>query len=234
MARSVSVIDRPSAAGEPLGVQPPSSGALRRGLLTCGVVAGPLFVGVALIEVVTVPGFDITRHPISVLELGTFGWIQIANFLVSGALFMAYAVGLRRTLRGQVGGTWGPPLLAICGLGTFLAGIFHIDPIDGFPPGTPAGMPTAFSTSAVMHNAVSTPAFLAVIAACFVLGRAFARFGQQRMAIGLWTAGVVFVITMAEALSGGPAGSLVLFVGVSCALVAVSVAAARLRVAILM
>lgn len=144
-----------------------------------------------------------------------------------------YAMGLRCVLRGQPGGTWGPPLLAICGLGVFLAGIFHIDPIDGFPPGTPSGIPTAFSTSAVMHNAVSTPAFLAVIAACFVLGRAFARFGQQRVAIGLRAAGAVFVITLAEALSGGPAGSLALFVGVSCALIAVSVAAARLRTAVL-
>jgi hypothetical membrane protein len=233
MAQSLNVIDRLAPAGENIGVQLAASGATTRTLLTCGVVGGPLFVAVALVQVLTVPGFDLTRHPISVLELGTYGWVQVANFLVSGALLMAYAVGLRRALRGQPGGTWAPPLLGICGLGVFLAGIFHIDPIDGFPLGTPAGIPSAFSTSAMMHNLVSSPAFLALIVACFVLGRAFARFGQRRMAIGLRAAGAAFVITLAEALSGGPAGSLALFVGVSAALIAVAIAAARLRVGVL-
>jgi len=230
MAQSVNVINRQSAAGEKIGLQLTASGATTRTLLTCGVVGGPLFVAVALVQVLTVPGFDLTRHPISVLELGTYGWIQVTNFLVSGALLMLFAIGVRRTLRGQAGGTWAPFLLGICGLGIFLAGIFHIDPIDGFPPGTPAGIPTAFSTSAIMHNAAGWPAFLALIAVCFVLGRTFARLGQPRMAVGLRSAAVLFVITLVEALSGGPAGSVALFVGVSGVLIAVAVAAARLRV----
>ena len=39
--------------------------------------------------------------------------------------------------------------------------------------------------------------------------------------------------SLAEALSGGPAGPLSLFIGVAVALIAVSVAAARLRAAVL-
>ena len=93
MAQVVNVTDRPSPAGPKMAIQPVSSGTTTRNLLTCGMVAGPLFVGVALVEILTVPGFDITRHPISVLELGTYGWVQIANILVSGAFFVALRHG---------------------------------------------------------------------------------------------------------------------------------------------
>ena len=67
-----------------------------RRLLACGIVAGPLFLVVALIQAFTRDGFDLSRHPISLLSLGELGWIQIANFIVTGGLYVACAVGLRR------------------------------------------------------------------------------------------------------------------------------------------
>src|SRR5438128_1850429 len=57
-----------------------------RTLLACGAVAGPLFVIVGFGQAFTRPGFDLTRHPLSVLSNGDLGWLQIANFLVSGLL----------------------------------------------------------------------------------------------------------------------------------------------------
>ena len=63
-----------------------------RALLTCGVVAGPLFVVVALLQSYTRDGFDLKRHPFSLLSLGDLGWIQIANFVIVGLLFTAGAV----------------------------------------------------------------------------------------------------------------------------------------------
>ena len=35
-----------------------------RALLVCGVIAGPIYVAVGLIEILIRPGFDITRHEI--------------------------------------------------------------------------------------------------------------------------------------------------------------------------
>jgi hypothetical protein len=41
-----------------------------RALLACGVIAGPLFAVVSLLQVFTRPGFDVRRHALSVLENG--------------------------------------------------------------------------------------------------------------------------------------------------------------------
>ena len=43
-----------------------------RRLLACGIVAGPLFLVVALVQALTRDGFDLSRHPISLLSLGSW------------------------------------------------------------------------------------------------------------------------------------------------------------------
>jgi hypothetical protein len=50
---------------------------MKRNLLGCGIVAGPLFITVSLTH--TRYGFDLARHPISLLSLGSLGWVQIAG-----------------------------------------------------------------------------------------------------------------------------------------------------------
>lgn len=42
-------------------------------LLACGVVAGPLFLAVLMIQAFTREGFDLSRHPLSMLSLGDLG-----------------------------------------------------------------------------------------------------------------------------------------------------------------
>ena len=44
-------------------------------LLACGVLAGPLFLTVLMIQAFTREGFDLSRHPLSLLSLGDLGWI---------------------------------------------------------------------------------------------------------------------------------------------------------------
>jgi hypothetical protein len=47
-----------------------------KALLTGGVVAGPLFIMVGLLQAFTREGFDLRRHPLSLLsngDLGTWG-----------------------------------------------------------------------------------------------------------------------------------------------------------------
>src|SRR5262249_14340506 len=74
----------------------PGSGAPPAALLTCGVVAGPLYLAVVLLQALTRTGFDLKRHPLSSLSLGHLGWIQIVNFVVTGLLVLACAAGMRR------------------------------------------------------------------------------------------------------------------------------------------
>src|SRR5829696_4666070 len=69
-----------------------------RSLLGYGVLAGPFYVTVALAQALTRDGFDLSRHPWSLLALGAHGWIQIANFVLTGLMVVAAAVGVRRAL----------------------------------------------------------------------------------------------------------------------------------------
>jgi hypothetical membrane protein len=137
-----------------------------RALFVCGVIAGPLFVIVFLIEGAVTPDYDPLRHPVSSLSLGPLGWIQTVNFLVTGLLTLAFAVGLVRLhgLRHKVGGV----LVGIWGVGLIGAGAFVTDPVSGYRPGTPP-LRVEATTSGALHDLFSVAAFFALGTACFVL-----------------------------------------------------------------
>lgn len=105
-------------------------------LLVGGMLAGPIFVGSALVQGFTRDGFDFRRHPVSVLSTGELGWIQILTFLVTGLLAIGAARALTRVA--PDGTVWLPRLFTLYGIGLVGAGVFSADPGDGFPAGTPA------------------------------------------------------------------------------------------------
>ncbi len=88
--------DITTAAAGAANVRSEATTRLTRAMLAAGIVAGPLFIVASLVQVLTRQGFDLTRQPISMLSLGDLGWIQIANFEVTGLLVLACAVGMRR------------------------------------------------------------------------------------------------------------------------------------------
>ncbi len=143
-------------------------------LLAGAVVAGPLFLAVSLAQAFTRDGFDLRRHPISLLSLGEFGWIQVANFVVCGALFLAGSVGLRRRLTSGRGRIWAPRLLAVVGAGLVTAGAFVTDAGAGFPAGAPAGAPERISLHGIVHEVGFLAVFVATITLAVVLARRFA------------------------------------------------------------
>ncbi len=67
--------------------------SLTRILLLCGTIAGPLFILIMLIQDYTHPAFDPRLEPLSLLSLGEWGWVQIANFVPTGVLNLLYAGG---------------------------------------------------------------------------------------------------------------------------------------------
>ncbi|GAB3835490.1 DUF998 domain-containing protein [Dactylosporangium cerinum] len=140
-----------------------------RRLIACGVVAGPLFIGASLIQALTRSGFSLTRHAISLLLLGDAGWIQFANFVVTGLLAVAFAVGVWRLRHG----TWAPVLIGAYGVLLIAAGCCRPDPADGFPPGTPDGAAATMSGHAGLHSLAFFGLVLAVIVACFGYARQF-------------------------------------------------------------
>lgn len=168
-------------------------------LLACGIVAGPLFIAVGLVQAFTRQGFDLSHHPLSLLSLGDLGWIQVANFVVTGLLFVASAAGMRRVLRPGRGGTWGPLLVGAVGVGLILAGVFVTDAGAGYPPGAPAGAPEQISWHGILHEVGFTVAFLSWTAACFVFMRRFAANKQRG-----WAAACVAVVVGALVVASWP------------------------------
>ena len=161
-------------------------------LLACGVIAGPLFVLVFLVEGATRIHYDPLRHPVSSLAFGDAGWTQRANFLVTGLLMLAFAIGLWRALRPLGGSTWGPLLVGACAVGLLGAGIFVADPMNGYPPGTPDKR-LDYSTHGVLHDLFSTPFFLGLPLACFVFSRWSAAWGKRGWTTYSAVTGVVVV-----------------------------------------
>lgn len=150
-----------------------------RTLLLCGVAAGPIYVALGGLQVLTRDGYDLTRHTLSLMSNGDLGWIQISNFLLTGLLVIACATGMRRVLPAGRAGTWGPRLLGVHGIGLLAGGVFVADPYDGFPPGTPPGIPASVSWHGALHMVASMVTFLSLIAACGVFARLFASLGHR-------------------------------------------------------
>ncbi len=169
-------------------------------LIACGAIGPILFIVVFLIEGATRPGYSAWHNFVSDLSESSLGWIQIANFLVCGALVFCFAFGLRRVFRSGRGATWGPLLLGAFGLALIVAGIFVTDPSLGYDPaGAPAGSQTLHGT---IHGVTAPIVFGVLTAATFVFARRFARDPMWRgWAVYSLVTGVVCAVTFIACLA---------------------------------
>lgn len=162
-----------------------------RALLICGAIAPLLFIVVFVVAGAVRPGFSPVRHAVSALSLGESGWIQVANFIVTGALILAFAFGLRPALRRYGAGIWPPLLIGLVGAGLIASGVFPMDPFAGYPPGTPAV--SDGTTEGALHDAFGGLLFQGLAVAMLVVAYRFARSGHRRWAAYSVANAVVFV-----------------------------------------
>ncbi|HUH96265.1 MAG TPA: DUF998 domain-containing protein [Anaerolineales bacterium] len=187
-----------------------------RMLLTCGTIAGPLYVALGALQMLIRPGFDPARNDLSLLSNGNLGWIQVANFIAAGVLVIAGAAGVRQVLHGGPGGSWGPVLPGLYGLGLMGGGLFSADPMNGFPPGTPAGAPVDPTVHGFMHILSGAIGFLGLGAACSVFARRFAALGQRGWAACSIITGAVFLAAFfGIAMGSQQGGATLVFVTVA-------------------
>jgi len=176
-----------------------------RGLLRCGLAAGPVFVTAFVAEGAARDGYRPLRHPVSSLALGPGGWVQAANFTVTGILVLAAAAGLSRAgdpaAGTRAGPRAGPALVGAAGAGLIGSAIFPTDPVSGYPPGTPA-MPRAPSRAGTVHNLAAIPVFLGLPAAA--AGASWHSFRTGQRGWGLYCAGTA--VTMPAAMTLAAAG----------------------------
>jgi hypothetical protein len=186
--------------------------SVTRTLLAYGVVAGPVYIGVSLLQALTRDGFELARHQWSLLSNGDLGWIQITNFVVTGLMTVAFAVGLRRAMGRGRGGTWAPRLIGTYGVSLIAAGVFRADPALGFPPGTPLDA-THVSWHGMLHLTAAGIGFGCLIAACLVVARRFAAEGRAGWAAYSRVTGALFLAAFVGVAAGaGSAGTNLAFV----------------------
>jgi len=211
-------MDTALRSAAPAATVAPSRAAARaadpttRALVLAGVVAGPLFVVTGLVQALSREGFDLSRHPLSMLSLGDRGYLQIANFIVAGVLMLAFAVGARRSLGDGPGRVWAPVLFGLYGVGLVLGGAFTADPALGFPAGTPDGYPTEWTFHGGVHAFAAPLAFLALVAVTFVVAKRLRWEGHRTAAA--WSI-VIGLACLVLCVPFGPATSIRLFVGVA-------------------
>jgi hypothetical protein len=198
------------AGSKTIGAECGPDARVTRSLLGYGAVAGPLYVIVVLAQALLRPGFNLAHDDASLLSNGSLGWIQIANFLVTGAMVIACGIGMRRALTGGRSARWGPLLIGVYGLGLIAAGIFVADPMYGFPPGTAAGKPTMITTHGMLHIVAAGIGFLCLVAACFVFSRRFAAEHRRGWTWFSRVTGAAFLAAFAGLASGSDSSIVVL------------------------
>ena len=175
-------------------------------LLACGIAGPVIFIAVFLLEGLTRSGYDPMRQYVSLLSLGDGGWLQVANFVVTGVLIVAAGVGLGRSWSEL--GRWVPRLVALVGIALVWAGVFVTDPAQGYPGGAPAGLPTDASWHAGLHYLGALVVFVGLPVAMVVAARSSA----MREAMPGWSiycltsAGLMFGLWIATFLVAGPNG----------------------------
>lgn len=182
--------------------------AVTRSLLGYGVLAGPFYLAVGLLQAFLRDGFDLLRHPLSLLANGPGGWVQTANFVLGGLMVLAAAVGFWRVLGPKSrAASW---CLGVFGASMIVAAVFPADPVDGFPVGTPEGYPTSISTSGFVHFIAGTLGFLFLAAGCFFAARTMSRRQQPTLARLSFFSGLAVVLGFfgGAALSATSAGTL--------------------------
>jgi Protein of unknown function (DUF998) len=177
----------------------------------CGVVAGPLFIGVFTALGKRRAGYDWRRHAVSSLGAGRQGWPQRANFMIVGGLYCLGAPGLARSPTPIVGPSAVPALIFGAGAGLVGSGLFVTDPVAGFPPPAPDpggvdSTPTSIEPTRAgkLHNLCAIPVFVGIPVAALTSAGSATRRGEYRWAA--YCAGSAIVMTGACVLFGAAFG----------------------------
>ena len=151
-----------------------------------GLTAAALFVAVFTIYGWLRPGYSVRSMFVSELSLGPHGWIQILNFLVTGALILVFGRGLAVPFRTGAASRAGPLLIQIIGISLLASGPFTTDPSAMFDQASWHG---------IVHGIFGALVFSLAPVTCFVFYRRFRTDPAWRPLAG-WTLSTGIVLTL--------------------------------------
>lgn len=145
-----------------------------------------LFVSVFTVYGWLYPGYSPTRMFVSELSLGPYGWVQILNFVLTGALILAFGVGLSAHFSTGAASRTGPALIQGIGVSLIASGPFTTDPSAMFGQSSIQG---------VVHGVFGAIVFTFAPISCFVFYRRFRHDPFWRPLSG-WTLATGVVLTV--------------------------------------
>lgn len=130
-----------------------------------GMIGSTLFILIFTLEGWYRPGYEPLEMYVSVLSLGSRGWVQILNFVVFGVLLLIFSWGVAAGFPNGKASRGGPILLRIIAIGYLLSGPFVMDPAN-----TPRNQMTFHGT---IHGILGGIVFSLMPVSCFVFLRRF-------------------------------------------------------------
>jgi len=97
--------------------------------------------------------------------------------VLAGLLSLAFGQGVKRVWAGRQ--RLIPLLISGYGVGLIATGAFLVDPGEGFPPGTPDGLPDQLSWHGGVHAVAPPAAFGCLVGSCFVFARRYEKEGRR-------------------------------------------------------
>ena len=151
-------------------------------LLISGSIAGPSFTAGWIIEGINRIDYNPVRQSISSLSRGPYGWIQVANFICTGLLTLAFSIGIRRILKSRRSPILGSLLIGIIAIGLIIGGIFKGD------------KSIHLSYQSLLHWFSAALVFLGMPISCFVFATLFVKWGEFGWGIYAKVTGFLFTI----------------------------------------
>jgi Protein of unknown function (DUF998) len=148
-------------------VDEPDPATARRRLrraAAAGMAAPVVFVAVFTIDGWRRDDYDPVGMFVSELSLGAYGWVQIVNFLVTGALVVVFGHGLSSRSSSAPISRAGVVLVQIIGIGLVASGPFTTDPSTLFGQ---------VSVHGIVHGVFGAVVFSLAPISCFVFYRRF-------------------------------------------------------------
>lgn len=151
-----------------------------------GMVGSVLFVSVFTVYGWLCPGYSPMSMFVSELSLGPYGWVQMLNFLLTGALVLVFGRGLAAHFTTGAASRTAPVLVQCMGVSLMASGLFTTDPSAMFDQASAHG---------VVHGIFGAIFFTLAPVSCFVFYRRF-RSDRAWHPLAGWTLAAGVVLTL--------------------------------------
>lgn len=157
-----------------------------------GILGPILFVTIFTIEGWLRSGYEPSRMFVSELSLGSRGWIQNANFIVFGLLFLAFTCSVAAEFHNGKASQGSIILLTIIAFCYLAFGFFVMDPVS-----TPRA---EWTFSGILHALLGEVVLVLMPVSCFVFWRRFNKDAMWRF-LQWWTFVLGTIIAIASFLT---------------------------------